>query len=144
MKAVPGELAARVAELYERKQNTRYELRWPLEHGQTLDIAKFLLSQGKLFKEQDRPMYFTTLGSTINNRPFLVMKSPDEDEMRILWAKPSLKGRVSAKSKSEKAAAYFMAIPSGVVRPNEESILYVQVVMKDNTTRNFYLHYLPT
>lgn len=144
MKAVPGELAARVAELYERKQNTRYELRWPLEHGQTLDIAKFLLSQGKLFEAQDRPMYFTTLGSTVNNRPFLVMKSADEDEMQILWAKPSLKGHVSAKAKSEKAAAYFMAIPSGVVRPNEESILYVQVVMKDYTTRNFYLHYLPT
>jgi hypothetical protein len=144
MKAVPGELAARVAELYERKQNTRYELRWPLEHGQTLDIAKFLLSQGKLFEAQDRPMYFTTLGSTVNNRPFLVWKSADEDEMRILWAKPSLKGNVSAKAKSEKAAAYFMAIPSGVVRPNEESILYVQVVMKDYTTRNFYLHYLPT
>lgn len=144
MKAVPGELAARVAELYERKQDTRYKLRWPLEHGQTLDIAKFLLSQGKLFEAQDRPMYFTTLGSTVNNRPFLVMKSADEDEMRILWAKPSLKMHVSAKAKSEKVAAYFMAIPSGVVRPNEESILYVQVVMKDYTTRNFYLHYLPT
>ena len=144
MKAVPGELAARVAELYERKQNARYELRWPLEHRQTLDIAKLLLSQGKLFKGQNRPMYFTTLGSTINNRPFLVMKSPDEDEMRILWAKPSLKGRVSAKSKSEKAAEYFLATSAGVVRVNEESILYVQVVMKDNTTRNFYLHYLPT
>ncbi|MCG9076758.1 glycosyltransferase [Laribacter hongkongensis] len=144
IKAMPGELAARVAELYERKQNTRYELRWPLEHGQTLDIAKFLLSQGKLFEAQDRPMYFTTLGSTVNNRPFLVWKLADEDEMRILWAKPSLKGHVSAKAQSEKAVAYFMAIPSRVIRPNEESILYVQVVMKDYTTQNFYLHYLPT
>lgn len=145
LKAVPGELAARVAELYNKsKWGTRYYLRWPLEHRQTLDIAKFLLFSGKLFEAQNRPMYFTTLGSTVNNRPFLVWKSADEDEMRILWAKPSLQGHVSAKAKSEKAAAYFMAIPSGVVRPNEESFLYVQVVMKDYTTRNFYLHYLPT
>lgn len=140
LKTVPGELAARVAELYERKQNTRYELRWPIEHRQTLDIAKFLLSQGKLFEAQDRPMYFTTLGSKVNNRPFLAMKSSDEDEMRILWAKPSPKGYVSARAKSKKAAAYFMAIPARI-HPKDEVILYVQIVMKDNTTNNFYLHY---
>jgi hypothetical protein len=144
MKAVPGELAARVAELYERKPNARYELRSQLEHGQTLDIAKLLLSQGKLFEEQNRPLYFTTLGTASNTRPFLAIKSPDEDEMRILWSKPLLNGRVSAKSKSEKAAGYFLTFPAGVLRLNEESILFVQVVMKDNTTRNFYLHYLPT
>ncbi len=139
IKAVPGELAARVAELYERKQNTRYELRWPLEHRQTLDIAKFLLSQGKLFEAQDRPMHFTTLGSTVNNRPFLVLKSTDEDEMRILWAKPSLNA-FSAKAKPEKVAANFIAIPA-FLHTYGEAVLYVQFVMKNNATNNFYLHY---
>lgn len=144
LKAVPGELAARVTELYARKRNNRYELKTTLDREQTLGIAKFMLSQGKLFEDQDRPMFFTTMSSTSNNRPFLVKKMADRDEMQILWAKSWPKGNVSMKAKHETSAAYFLAFPAGVVRPNEEAILFVQAVMKDKTTRNFYLHYLPT
>jgi len=144
VKAVPGSMAARVAELYESHPNGHYELKWPLEHGQTLDLAKFMLSQGKLFEDLNRPMFFTTLASTPDHRPFLAKKKADEDEMRIYWARSWFKGLAFRKTKPEVSTAYFLAIPAGVVHMNEEAVLYVQVVKKDNTTRNFYLHYIPT
>lgn len=143
LKAVPGRLAASVAELYVHKRNAHYELKWPLEHGQVLDLAKFMLSQGKLFEAQDRPMSFTTLTLMQDRRPFLATKAADEIEVRILWARSWPNGYVSLTAKPETATAYFLAIPAGVLYPNEAAILYVQMVMKDNTTRNFYLYYQP-
>ncbi len=143
LKAVPGGLACKVAELYERKRRDHYELKWPLEHEQTLDLAKFMLSQGKLFEAQDRPMFVTTLESMPKHRPFLAKKAVDKAEVQILWARSLLKGNAVLKEKPEKDSAYFLAFRAGIVNANEEAILYVQVVMKDNSSLNFYLHYLP-
>jgi hypothetical protein len=144
VKAVPGASAAKVAGMYESHRKGHYELKWPLAREQTLVLAKFMLSQGKLFEDQNRPMFFTTLASTQDHRPFLAKKAADEDEVRIYWARSWFKGLISTKTRPEVSTAYFLAIPAGVVHVNEEAVLYVQVVMKDNTTRSFYLHYIPT
>lgn len=144
LKAIPDNRAARVAYLYERKRATRYELKQKLERGQMLDFAKFMLSQGKLFEVQDRPMYATTLATKASHRPFLAKMAADESELRLLWARSWPMRHVSMKAKSETAAVYFLAIPAGIVRADEEAVLYVQIVMQDDTTRNFYLHYLPS
>ncbi len=138
LKAVPGELAEKVAGLYERKQNTRYELRLPLEQEQTLDIAKFLLSQGKLFDAQDRPVFFTTLSSKLEKRPFLALKLANEEHLRVFYKKPSIKLNNFLKAKVNEEE-FLLAVPCDI-QPNQELILYVQIVMKNNTTNNFYVH----
>ena len=102
-----------------------------------------MLSQGKLFEAQDRPMFVTTLESMPKHRPFLAKKAVDKAEVQILWARSLLKGNAVLKEKPEKDSAYFLAFRAGIVNANEEAILYVQVVMKDNSSLNFYLHYLP-
>ncbi len=142
LKAVPGNLAARVAELYQQKNNSRYELKRPLKQGQMLDLAKFMLSQGKLFEGQNFPLYFSTLSSS--NRPILATKQVGDNNMQIFWSKPSLEKHQSVKMKSDKMVAqYFLAMPTGDIDKNEETIFYIQIMMKDFTSHNFHLHYLP-
>lgn len=140
--SISDEASAKVAKLYKWQNSGRYELSWPLNHKQNLELAKFMLSRGKLFEQQDRPMFFTTLQGSLDHRPFLAMTFVNGSMPRIVWAKSSLKNQLLFSSDRGDHAMFFLSIPSGALGV-EWAVLYVQIVLKDMTTRNFYLHYLP-
>lgn len=141
--AIPSEASAKVAKLYKRQSNGGYVLQHPLDHEQGLDMAKFMLSRGKLFDQQNMPIYCTTFASSINCRPFLLMKSASETVPQVPWAKLRFKDRPLIPAVRHTSNKFFLVVPAALVDENETMVYAVQIVMKDRTTRNFYLDYLP-
>ena len=141
--AIPSEASAKVAKLYERKSNGGYMLKHPLDHEQGLDMAKFMLSRGKLFEQQNFPIYFTTLSSSRNRRPFLVKISAGEPDPRLAWAKHNVVNSLSIPAVRHISNKFYLAIPEMLDHADETMFFAVQITMNDRTTRNFYLDYLP-
>lgn len=144
LKLVPGESASELADLYENKQNNLYELKdWPVGQGQVLKFAKFMLSQGKLFNQQNYPLFSSTLATNPTFRPFFATISEDGNVARILWSRERFNKQLLDEIKSQKLTKNYLSVPGGIVTANEEAVLLIQIVLKDRTTRNFYFHYQP-
>jgi hypothetical protein len=144
LKRVPGELALAVADLYENKRNALYELKdWPIGHVGMLALAKFMLSQGKLFNQQNRPAFSSTLTSNPTFRPFFANIDEDGTSARVIWSREWSNSKLLDQMKHKELSNNYLAIPNGLVSINEEAVLLVQLVFADKTTRNFYLHYQP-
>jgi hypothetical protein len=152
-----------VAKLYEPVRNG-YELGSPLDTESVLALGRFLLSRGKLFEAQDRPIFYSTLASVRQDRPFLAMMSAQmglvrsngreggapvfsasgvDRVPRIAWAKPYAPERIIRTDSQEFDSALYVAIPGKEIHQDEIVMLYVQIVMIDRTTRNYYLYSLP-
>lgn len=133
---IPDQIS-RSAQLYRLGPSGDYELVQPLSNVQMLMLAQFMLFRGKLFEAQDRPAYFTTLSAAESQHPFLVGANARR-EVGIVWRKSitTLGPEVGPWS------TLYLALPPGAIAGTEAAVLYVQLVMKDRTTRDFYLYYL--
>jgi hypothetical protein len=126
--------------LYRPTSHGGYELTEPLSQEQALMLAKFLLFRGNLFEYQDRPIYFSSLSSSRSNQPFLVRVSSASSQPRLAWKKSAL---IPVGKLNFEQTDLYLGIPRGVLGEKEMAVLCVQIVMRDRTTRNFYLYYLP-
>jgi hypothetical protein len=143
LKRVPSELASRMRNLYTKKTDLEYVLKERYTQNEFFDIAKFLLSTGKLFEQQNLPIFYSTLSNNKSERPIIVRSTNGvERKIETLWSVNSIfKNRKIVNLDPSIRIDNFLAFPGGGLSNSKEVIFLIQIIMFDKTTKNFYIQY---
>lgn len=142
LSSIPTALANQVKKLYKKTEfgdKPIYKYIDPIKHDQLVFLMKFQLDSGKLFKDQDRPRYSSTLMLDKSAAPFLV-KLQANNKVNVVW-KNSI--NLIAPDRQPKRNDILLVIPNGEIDPNEDMLFFIQVVAKDNTEQSFFMFYSP-
>jgi hypothetical protein len=143
--------AKEVQSLFYKKNDSTYVLKYPLQLEESLNIFKFFITRGKLFKRHNLPTYFSTLLSEPHRQPFIIsfihqedddIKRLDDVSAELVWSKFHYDSH--SKVIDRNRLDNYLAFPAGVVLEDEATLIFAQVVYSDNSTEEFYFFYSPT
>ncbi|SMC30083.1 hypothetical protein [Polynucleobacter kasalickyi] len=103
-------------------------------------LALFMLSTGKLFANQNRPVYSSTLASNDLNQPMLVgLPLKERTGLQMLWSKDngSTTNRNDGELFKARSRSIYLAIKP-IIKKDKCKFILIQIEMSLGHTKNYY------
>ncbi len=117
-----------------------------LEHPdaqELLRFARFLLDRGKIFPEQNRPVYNSTLMKSSSDRPVLLGEFRSSGPKQLLWMKGMSFDLRDKLIGSIQDNTIYIGIPNDHIDPKEPVVFFIQAIAESGKTWNSYVYYQP-
>ena len=102
------------------------------------NLALFMLSSGKLFINQSRPVYSSTLSVKFVNQPMIVSLSAGNPHINVLWSKKiDNTFRANLGADNEKNILIYLAIKP-LINKGGSKFIVVQVELKGDQMKNYF------
>jgi len=105
------------------------------------NLAFFMLSTGKFFKSQNRPIYLTTLAYENLDRPMLVSLSMDSPNANILWSSKIGIASTNGAIYKDKHTQVYLAVKH-LLNEHEYKFIIVQVELQNGQMKNYFYSFL--
>jgi hypothetical protein len=129
--------------IYQRNRNGNYVMLDQPDKSEMVRFARFLLIRGKIFPEQNRPVYNSTMMIARDSWPLLASECGSCGNMSAIWMKALYPGDIQKPVAQETVGPVYLGVPSDFIVPEDEIVFYVQSVSNTGITWNGFMHYMP-